>query len=268
MQTRFGNFSEYEGYGDYGDFWSTISAPIKNLVSGVGSVIHKVAKEAGRTVVVKAIAKTSIGKELERVGDRIDRGVVRPGVAALTSGDLLKAFSFLNPFTAIAMTVSDSHVSDVVKALYPPAALTIQDPELKHAVIGAYAIAACVAAAIFAAGAGASTAITTSVASSGTATGAGAGAGAGATIGTGAGGLTAAQIASGVGVASSAVGLAKTTGLIPVSASSKERSPVSSQPSTLTQQELGITDSPYFLPVAVGGGAILILGAIFLAAKK
>jgi len=267
MQTQFDKFSEYEGYGD---FWSTISAPIKSLVSGVGTVIHKVAKEAGRTVVVQAIAKTSIGKELERVGNRIETQVIRPGMAAATSGDLLKAFSLLNPVTAVAMTVSDSHVSDVVKALFPTSALAIQDDKLKHVVVGAYIVAAAVACAIFAAGPAAT--VTPAEAVGGTTA-----AGTGATVvGTGSavvpGGLTAAQIASGVGIASSAVGLAKTTGLIPTTAS-KEKAVVSSglspsEEKMLLDQQSSITNSPYFLPVAVGGGAILILGAIVLATRK
>jgi hypothetical protein len=274
MHTQFGKFSEYEGYGDYGDFWSTISAPVKKLVSGVGSVVHRVAKEAGRTVIVRAVAKTSIGKELERVGDRVDTQVLRPGMAAVTSGDLLKAFSLLNPVTAVAMTVSDSHISDAIKAIYPLSALSIQDAHLKHVVVGAYVVAAVVAVTIMTAGTS-----TPVLASAEGTVGAGGVAAAGtggvtaAGVGTAtAGGLTAAQIGAGIGVASGAVGLAKTTGLLPTTAP-KERAAAQSGLSPLEEkmlldQQSSIMNSPYFLPVAVGGGAILILGTIVLAVKK
>ena len=275
MQTQFGKFSEYEGYGDYGDFWSTISAPVKKLVSGVGSVVHKVAKEAGRTVIVRAVAKTSIGKELERVGDRVDTQVLRPGMAAVTSGDLLKAFSLLNPVTAVAMTISDSHISDAIKAIYPLSALSIQDAHLKHIVVGAYVIVAVVAVTIMTVGTSTPALVSAegAVGTGSVVASAGAGGVTAAGVGTAAaGGLTAAQIGAGIGVASGAVGLAKTTGLLP-SATPKERAAAQSGLSPLEEkmlldQQSSITNSPYFLPVAVGGGAILILGTIALAVRK
>jgi hypothetical protein len=66
--------------------------------------------------------------------------------------------------------------------------------------------------------------------------------------------------------------LAKTTGLLP-SVTPKERAAVQSGLSPLEEkmlldQQSSITNSPYFLPVAVSGGAILILGTIALAVRK